>query len=81
MIHWKDAAAAFGQCMLLADKDTTRDEKNRKALVKDYGDKALAALQQASKLGFRDAEYLKTAPEYRLLRERAEFQGLVEAKK
>ena len=74
--HWKDTAAELGQCMILADKDTTRDTKTRAALVKECGDKAMAALLQAVSLGFREANYLKTAPEFRLLRERPEFQKL-----
>jgi len=77
LTHWKDAAVQFAQCMVLVDKDTTRADHGRNALMKDFGDKALAALQRAVGVGFRDGQHLKTAPEYRLLRERPEFQRLV----
>jgi eukaryotic-like serine/threonine-protein kinase len=82
--HGKDAAVEFGESMLLADKDTVLAPERRKMLVAENGDNSLKALQQAANLGFRDANYLKTAPQFRLLRERAEFQRLVgdmEAKK
>jgi hypothetical protein len=81
LTHWKNTATEFAQAMLLADKETTRGAENRKALMKGYGDNALKALRQAADLGFKDANYLTTAPEYRLLREWLrewpEFQRLV----
>jgi eukaryotic-like serine/threonine-protein kinase len=77
LTHWKNAGVEFGTAMLLTDKETTRSAENRKTLITAYGDHALKALQKAAALGFRDADQLKSAPEYRLLRERPEFQRLV----
>jgi tetratricopeptide (TPR) repeat protein len=70
-------AAQFGKCMLLADHDTALDAAQRKVLVKDYGDAALAVLSQAVVAGFKDINFLKSSPEFELLRMRSEFTRLV----
>ena len=69
MIHWKDCALQFGDSMLLANKDTMlMSAETRKNLQEEDGKNALIALNRSAKLGFKDVNFLRTAPEFQLLR-------------
>jgi eukaryotic-like serine/threonine-protein kinase len=77
MPHWKDAAVLYARAMRLAGNNVSLAPERRKALQKDFGDNALGALQRAVEDGFAKVDQLKTAPEFELLRQRPEFQRLV----
>jgi serine/threonine protein kinase/tetratricopeptide (TPR) repeat protein len=70
-------AALYCKCMMLASKDEMLKDEQRKQAVQEYGDAALAALQAAVKQGFKDVAFLKTSPEFKVLRTRPEFTRLV----
>ncbi|HYV39259.1 MAG TPA: protein kinase [Gemmataceae bacterium] len=75
--HESLIAGIYGQCMSVADADKALSAERRKMLVGEYGDKALAALTSAIAAGYQDVNHLKTALEFRLLRDREAFQALI----
>jgi hypothetical protein len=76
MIYW--AALYLGRCVVLADRDAKIREADRQALVQSYGDEAMVYLHEAVRRGFKDLKQLKTHAILAPLRERADFQQLVQ---
>jgi tetratricopeptide (TPR) repeat protein len=74
---WLASAAYVGDCMALARTDAGLAKDERDRVSKGYGDKAMTALRQAVKLGFRDARLLREEASFAPLRERDDFQALI----
>jgi serine/threonine-protein kinase len=72
-----DAGCYLARCVPLAQKDGQLPPARQQELVKSYGDRALAALRQAVRHGYRDAAHMKRDADLDPLRERADFQALV----
>ena len=69
-------ASLFGKCMILANQDAMVDDDQRRGMVNDYGQQALTLLRRAVVQGFKDANDLKTNPNFELLRTGQEFQEI-----
>jgi hypothetical protein len=75
-IHW--AAHYLGRCVVLAERDAKIPESDRKVLAQSCADEAMENLHEAVRRGFNDFNRLKTLTAHAPLRERAEFQQLVQ---
>jgi serine/threonine protein kinase/tetratricopeptide (TPR) repeat protein len=72
-----DAACFLSRCVPLAAQDKQLTEAKRKELAQTYADRAMAALRQAIKNGFRDAAHMKQNPDLNALRGREDFKKLM----
>jgi serine/threonine-protein kinase len=73
-----NAACFLARCVPLAEKDATLPEARRQELAHSYADRAVDTLRQAVKNGFKDAAHLKKDPDLDPLRQRADFQQLLQ---
>jgi tetratricopeptide (TPR) repeat protein len=72
-----NAGCFLARCMPLAQKDGQLPQARQQELVKSYGDRALAALRQAVRHGYRDAAHMKKDTDLDPLRDLVDFQALV----
>jgi hypothetical protein len=72
-----NAACLLARCVMPAGKDAGLPEARRKELAQEYTQQALALLQQAVTLGFKDAAHIKADPDLEALRPREEFKKLL----
>lgn len=66
------AAGALAQCLAVADKTLTGDERTQ--AVKAYGERAMRMLESALKAGWQDSKFLQGHPLLQPLRERPEYR-------
>jgi hypothetical protein len=72
-----NAACFLALCMPLAEHDKQISDAQRKELVRSYSDKAMAALRQAIRNGYKDAAHMKKDTDLDPLRGREDFKKLV----
>jgi eukaryotic-like serine/threonine-protein kinase len=72
-----DAACFLALCVSLAEKDKQLSDSKRKELAQSYGDKAMAALRQAIRNGYKDAAHMKKDTDLDALRGRDDFKKLL----
>jgi tetratricopeptide (TPR) repeat protein/tRNA A-37 threonylcarbamoyl transferase component Bud32 len=70
-------AGVLARCAALAGNDAKLPEKERQALARSYGDRAMTCLHQAVREGYRDVNHLRQAEAFRSLRGRADFRQLL----
>jgi serine/threonine-protein kinase len=73
-----DAACLLARCVPLAEKDAGLPEAKRQELARSYADRALDALRRAVKSGYKDAARMKKDPALDPLRQRPDFQQLLQ---
>jgi tetratricopeptide (TPR) repeat protein len=73
-----DAACFLARCVPLAERDKHRSVGQRKQLAQSYADRAMVALRQAVRAGFKDAAYMSKDTDLDALRGRADFKKLVQ---
>jgi tetratricopeptide (TPR) repeat protein len=84
--RWQEcygAARGLAECARLAEKDAKLAENKRRELQRTYLDRAMEFLEEAVRLGFNNAEQLRSDPNIEPLRSRDDFQRLqrqIEAK-
>jgi hypothetical protein len=71
------AGCLLARCITLAEKDAALPEAKRKELAESYAQRALALLQQAVKIGYKDLALMKKDPDLESLRQREEFKKLL----
>jgi hypothetical protein len=71
------AASVLGRCAGLAGTDMKLPEAKRRALARDYGDRAMRCLSGAVAFGLSDPDALR-GDEFRALADRADFQRLLD---
>jgi serine/threonine-protein kinase len=73
-----NAACYLANCVPLAEKDSNLPEAKRQELARSYADRALDTLRQALKSGYKDLANMKKDPDLDPLRQRADFQKLLQ---
>jgi tetratricopeptide (TPR) repeat protein len=73
-----DAAGMLAQCAVVATKNDYGSDEQRRQDAAHYADQAVAMLQAAVANGYKDAVRLKADRTFAALRERADFQKLVQ---
>jgi hypothetical protein len=71
------AGCLMARCITLAEKDAALPEAKRKELAESYAQQALALLQEAVKIGYKDLARMKKDPDLESLRQREEFKKLL----
>jgi serine/threonine-protein kinase len=71
------ATRLFARCAVLAEKDTTLSEEERKTLAQQYAGQAVEALREAVRRGYFDFRYIKDDHSLDVLRSRDDFQQLL----
>jgi hypothetical protein len=72
-------ASVWARCCALAGDDARLDEEERQALLRAFGDKALALLRSAHQENGAKLANLATRPEFTSLHDRQDFQELLSA--
>jgi tetratricopeptide (TPR) repeat protein len=72
------AARFFGRCVKLAEQDMALAETDRQALATSYADRAMGHLHEAVRRGYDKVASLKSLTALDPLRERPDFQQLVQ---
>jgi tetratricopeptide (TPR) repeat protein len=72
------AACIFALCVLVAEKDAQLPEAERPKQARAYADRALELLRRAIAKGFKDAAHMKKDKDLESLRDRADFQKLLQ---
>jgi serine/threonine protein kinase len=70
------AASFLSGCVPLAEQDTQISEVQRVQLAKNYEDRAMATLRQATENGYKDIAHLKEDKDFAPLRSRQDFKQL-----
>lgn len=68
-------AQSLSQCAAAARDDRKLSDADRSRAIRHCGEEAMTILRRAIAGGFRDAALLQTAPEFKELRESAEFKA------
>jgi hypothetical protein len=68
----------MANCIPLALDDKKLNDRQRQEVVQDYGSKAVAYIRDGVQKGFKNIKELKEDPSYKPLRERADFQKLLQ---
>lgn len=72
------AAALLARCVAATQADNKLEEEKRKEIADRYFQRALDLLRKARQAGFRDLDALRKAKEFEAIRNREEFQKLLQ---
>jgi serine/threonine protein kinase/tetratricopeptide (TPR) repeat protein len=72
-----NGACFLALCVPLAGKDKELTEAKRTQMARTYADRAMAALRQAVRAGYKDAAHMKKDTDLDPLRNRADFRKLL----
>jgi hypothetical protein len=76
-VEFLHAAAFAAKCAELAREDAALAKPGREEAIEKYAAHAVALLGRAVEYGLKDPQTLKTAPEFRALRDRPDFRNLL----